>query len=220
MTSSPPCVGVLALQGAFERHLAHLRETGLTCKAIIKKKDLAQCAGLIIPGGESTTMFKLIQYQGIDEALRTFATTNPVWGVCAGAILLARQALSPPTPTLGCIGVDIRRNAYGRQIDSYTRSIHGHPVSFIRAPIIERIDPDIKVLHWEQTNPSWVEKGGIMLTTFHPELSTLMPSPWHKRFAERIQASLKCLQKHFDPTLKTRVQEASKDIDKVNSPTD
>ncbi len=151
--------------------------------------DLGRCDGLIIPGGESTTMLKLLDIEGLTAPLRDFAARKPVYGSCAGAILLAQNVTHPPQPSLGLLDITVERNAYGRQMDSRIAKItlmegDGMEAVFIRAPIIRRVAPDAAVLARYEGNPVWVEQGRHMVTTFHPELSA--DARVHQRFLRKL----------------------------------
>ena len=141
--------------------------------------DLDAVGGLIMPGGESTTMLKLFELEGIGTAIKNFAAKGkPIYGTCAGAILLAKEVLNPPQAKLGLIDIAIERNAYGRQIDSSVQTgdcpdIADHPVEmvFIRAPIIRRVGDGVRVFGRCKNLPVLVEQGNILVGTFHPELT-------------------------------------------------
>ncbi len=132
--------------------------------------------GLVIPGGESSTFLKLLGEDGL-RRLQEFVRVKPTFGTCAGAILLAKEVENPPQPCLGALDIRIRRNAYGRQIDSSIRTgettLPGGPLEmvFIRAPKIERVGPDVEVIATEGRDPVAVRQGRVMAATFHPELS-------------------------------------------------
>jgi 5'-phosphate synthase pdxT subunit len=181
-------LGVLALQGDFHAHLRAVENAGAHPVEVRTAKDLASCDGLIIPGGESTTMLKLIGLENLLEPLRAFGENKPVFGTCAGAILLAREVLSPTQESLALMDIAVERNAYGRQVDSRVAKIDADgeqmDAVFIRAPIIRRVGPGVKVLASYQGNPVWVEQGRHMATTFHPELGA---NPHiHRCFAARV----------------------------------
>ncbi|MEO8096251.1 MAG: pyridoxal 5'-phosphate synthase glutaminase subunit PdxT [Acidobacteriota bacterium] len=181
-------IGILALQGDFEAHRKAVEREGARAVEVRTADQLAVCDGLIIPGGESTTMLKLLDIQKLTEPLREFASHKPVFGTCAGAILLAHAVTGPEQPSLNLLDIDVERNAYGRQIDSRIAHIETADGSteavFIRAPIIRRAGPEARVLATYQRNPVWVEQGLHMVTTFHPELS--LDSPVHRRFLSKI----------------------------------
>lgn len=172
-------IGVLALQGDFEAHAGSLRRAGAEVMEVRTKVDLAQVDGLVIPGGESTTMLKLMGYYGLFEPLREFGASKPIFGTCAGAILLASEVMSPSQASLNLIDMAIQRNAYGRQLDSRVVKLNGHGLEgdaeleavFIRAPIIRRVGNGGTVLATYQDDPVLVDYGRHMVATFHPELS-------------------------------------------------
>ena len=151
--------------------------------------DLAQCDALIIPGGESSTMWKLLEMEHLIDPLRAFADDKPIYGSCAGAIVLASQVTHPVQASLGVVDIAVERNAYGRQIDSRIAKV---PVNgdgemeavFIRAPIIRRVGPEVTVKASYEGAPIWVEQGRHMVTTFHPELTE--DSRVHRHFVEKL----------------------------------
>jgi 5'-phosphate synthase pdxT subunit len=167
-------IGVLALQGDFDAHRQRLEELGAEVVLVKKPEQLDEIDGLVIPGGESGTFLKLLGKEGFDK-LKQFVVAKPTFGTCAGAILLAREVENPQQAGLGALDIDIRRNAYGRQIDSSIRegTFGGSPIEmvFIRAPKIERVGPEVEVLATEGQDPVAVRQGKAMAATFHPELS-------------------------------------------------
>ena len=167
-------VGVLALQGDFDAHRRRLEELGARVVLVKKPEQLSQIDGLVIPGGESSTFLKLLGEAGF-ERLKDFVRLKPSFGTCAGAILLAKEVENPRQSGLGAIDIGIRRNAYGRQIDSSIREgvFRGAPIEmvFIRAPKIERVGPGVEVLATAGNDPVVVQQGKTMAATFHPELS-------------------------------------------------
>jgi pyridoxal 5'-phosphate synthase pdxT subunit len=169
-------VGVLALQGDFDAHRRRLEELGAKVVLIKKPEQLDQVDGLVIPGGESGTFLNLLGEEGF-EKLKQFVRLKPTFGTCAGAILLAREVENPQQAGLGAIDMAIRRNAYGRQLDSSIREgkLGASPIEmvFIRAPKISRIGPNVEVLATEGKDnvPVAVRQGSAMAATFHPELS-------------------------------------------------
>lgn len=181
-------VGVLALQGDFEAHRKAIEAAGGQAVEVRTAGQLANCDGLIIPGGESTTMLKLLEIEKLTEPLRQFAAAKPVFGTCAGAILLATSVSRPAQESLKILDIDVERNAYGRQLDSRVAKIdtEAGPVEavFIRAPKILRAGPETRVLARYHGDPVWVEQGRHMVTTFHPELSS--SSAIHRRFLSQI----------------------------------
>ena len=181
--------GILALQGDFEAHRKAIERAGARAIEVRSAAELDSCDGLIVPGGESTTMLKLLGEEGLLEPLRRFGEHKPIYGTCAGAILLARAVTHPAQPSLGLIDIDVERNAYGRQIDSRIARV---PVNgdgefeavFIRAPVIRRAGEGVHVLARYRGDPVWVEQGRHMVTTFHPELTE--DPRVHVRFVEKM----------------------------------
>src|SRR5271169_6345152 len=172
-------IGVLALQGDFDAHRRRLEELGAEVVLVKKPEQLDDIDGLIIPGGESGTFLKLLGEAGF-EKLKEFVRLKPTFGTCAGAILLAKEVDNPAQTGLGAIDIGVRRNAYGRQIDSSIREGRlllgnsvGSPLEmvFIRAPKIERVGPGVEVIATEGDDPVAVRQGRVMAATFHPELS-------------------------------------------------
>lgn len=182
-------VGVLALQGDFERHRAAIERSGACAIEVRSAGQLAQCDGLIIPGGESSTMLKLLDIENLTESVKKFGETKPIYGTCAGAILLAHEVTHPAQASLDLMDIAVERNAYGRQIDSRIAKI---PVNgdgefeavFIRAPIIRKVGKGATVLASYNGDPVWVEQGRHMVTTFHPELTD--DPQIHRRFIEKL----------------------------------
>jgi pyridoxal 5'-phosphate synthase pdxT subunit len=174
-------IGVLALQGDFGVHARILRGIGAEVSEVRTADQLAGLNGLIMPGGESTTLLRLMRLGGIDRALRSFHEEGgAVFGTCAGLILLAAQVTKPEQESLGLIDVSVERNAYGRQVDSFVAEglIHlpgsnGTPLEmvFIRAPRIVRVGPSVDVLAHLGDEPVLVQSGRILAATFHPEVA-------------------------------------------------
>ena len=169
-------IGVLALQGDFDAHRRRLKQLGADVTLVRKPEDFDGLDGLVIPGGESTTFLKLLGEEGLQK-LNQFVHSKPTFGTCAGAIMLARQVENPSQPGLNAIDITIRRNAYGRQIDSSIieapSALGREPLEmvFIRAPRIEHVGPGVEVLAKHGDHPVLVRKGNVMAATFHPELS-------------------------------------------------
>jgi pyridoxal 5'-phosphate synthase pdxT subunit len=180
--SSPPTVGILALQGAYEAHakiLACLDVTTLLIRTpdqLFTPEGVPSVDGLIIPGGESTTMLKFLERNGFLESLSSLVRTLPTFGTCAGAILLANDVQNPPQISLAALDITIERNAYGRQIDSSILTaptkLPGGPLEmvFIRAPRITRTGPEVETLATRDDFPVLVRQGHLLAATFHPEL--------------------------------------------------
>jgi pyridoxal 5'-phosphate synthase pdxT subunit len=182
-------VGILALQGDFEAHRKAIERVGAKAVEVRTAEELAHCDGLIIPGGESSTMLKLLDIGNLTDPIREFAAAKPVYGTCAGAILLAREVTRPAQASLGLMDIGVERNAYGRQIDSRIAKVQADggadlEAVFIRAPIIRRVGSSAKVLASYEGDPVWVEDGRHMVTTFHPELTN--DERVHRKFVENL----------------------------------
>ena len=169
-------IGVLALQGDFDAHRRRLEELGADVVLVRKPEQFDELDGLVIPGGESTTFLKLLGEECFQK-LNEFVHGKPTFGTCAGAIMLAKQVGNPYQPGLDAIDITIRRNAYGRQVDSTiveaSCALGGEPLEmvFIRAPRIERVGEGVEILAKRNDDPVLVRKGSVMAATFHPELS-------------------------------------------------
>jgi pyridoxal 5'-phosphate synthase pdxT subunit len=178
-------IGVLAVQGNFREHAAVLRRLGADVVEVRKPEELADLDGLVIPGGESTAIGRLVRLYGIEEALRRF--DRPVFGTCAGMILLDREHL-------GLVDVDVHRNAYGRQVASFEADLElegdGPPLRgvFIRAPRVEAMGPDVEVLAQLDEAPVLIRQGPYLLATFHPELTD--DTRVHELFLEAVKEAM------------------------------
>ena len=189
-------VGVLALQGDFAAHGAAIERAGARAVFIRDREQFGHIDGLVIPGGESTTMLKLLHYDNLMEPLAAFGREKPVFGTCAGAILIARNVFHPTQESLGLMDIGVERNAYGRQIDSRVVEIAVEPefefrtapgkleAVFIRAPIIRRVGPSARVLAEYRGDPVLVEEGRYLVATFHPELTS--DPRVHALFVEKL----------------------------------
>ena len=173
-----PGVAVLALQGDFEAHRAALSRIGVSSFEARRPADLESASGLVIPGGESTTLWKFFELAPWEEALKRFAASGrPVLGTCAGAIVLAREVVNPVQKGLGVMDLSIERNGYGRQVDSFVGTVEAPalggnlPAVFIRAPRIRAVGPGVEVLGTRGGEAVLVRQGRIVATTFHPELT-------------------------------------------------
>ncbi|HEY1896931.1 MAG TPA: pyridoxal 5'-phosphate synthase glutaminase subunit PdxT [Terracidiphilus sp.] len=180
-----PRIGVLAIQGDYAAHAEALIESGAVPSLVKSPEDLSPGGqspdglidGLILPGGESTTILKFLERRNLFESIKDFAATRPVFGTCAGAILLAREVRHPAQRSLGLLDATVERNAYGRQIDSTIltepTTLPGGPLEmvFIRAPRITATGPDVDVLARREEFPVLVRQGHLLAATFHPELS-------------------------------------------------
>ena len=189
-------VGVLALQGDFAAHGAAIERAGAVPVYVRDRAQFGEIDGLIIPGGESTTMLKLLHIDGLYDSLAEFGRSKPVFGTCAGAILMARDVSNPAQESLGMMDIAVERNAYGRQIDS--RVVDLEPGSefgartapgkleavFIRAPIIREVRGDVKVLAEYEGDPVLIEQGRHLAATFHPELTR--DDRVHRLFLEKV----------------------------------
>jgi len=171
-------IGILAVQGDFEAHEAMLERLGAETAEVRTAADLAGCAGLILPGGESTTQLKFLQEEGLADKIVEFAKHGgAIFGTCAGAILLANEVEHPKQESLNLMDMTVVRNAYGRQIASDVVSgpttLKKEPLEmvFIRGPIIERAGPSVRVLAEYAGKPALVQRDNILAATFHPELT-------------------------------------------------
>jgi pyridoxal 5'-phosphate synthase pdxT subunit len=172
-------IGVLSLQGDFAEHVQAFREIGAFCDPVKKPDDVRACAGLVLPGGESTTIGKLCVRFGVGEAILDLARRGaPMWGTCAGMILLAKEIEESDQWRLGLMDIAVRRNAFGRQVDSFETDLDvaglpGGPVHtvFIRAPYVTRVSGDARVLAEVEGKIVAVRQGQFLATAFHPELT-------------------------------------------------
>ncbi len=178
MIKSPIKIGILAIQGDFAAHQKMLERLGVETLEVRRAEELKQVAGLIIPGGESTTMLKFLQEENLWEPLRQFALSEqPIFGTCAGAILLAREVLNPLQPSLNLLDITVERNSYGRQVDSFIANVNlarsDTPIEavFIRAPQIIAVGDAVEVLATLNNQPVFVRQKNIFAATFHPELT-------------------------------------------------
>lgn len=181
--------GVLALQGDYRAHARAIEACGARAIEVNRAAQLDEIGGLVIPGGESTTMVKLLHDEGLWEPLREFGRRKPIFGTCAGVIVIAREVTSPKQASLDLIDVGVERNAYGRQIDSHIAKIAAEDLGeveavFIRAPIIRRIGPAVRVLATHRGDPVLVEEGRHLAATFHPELTS--DTRVHRRFLAKL----------------------------------
>jgi pyridoxal 5''-phosphate synthase, glutaminase subunit Pdx2 len=190
-----PRVGVLAIQGDYDAHARALADVGAEPREVRKPEQLKEIDGLILPGGESTTMLKFLEKHGFFDALGKFCTAHPVFGTCAGTILLAREVRSPEQRSLGVLDAVVERNAYGRQIDS---AILNAPTSlpggdlemvFIRAPRIISVGNEVEILACRESSPVLVRQGRVLASTFHPELS--VDRRIHKLFVDMVSGNHK-----------------------------
>jgi pyridoxal 5'-phosphate synthase pdxT subunit len=176
-----PTIGVLALQGAFREHLQMLERTGARGMAVKYPAELHLCQGLVIPGGESTTIGKLmIEYGFLEEVRGLVCEGMPVFGTCAGLIMLAKRLDEGDQPLLGLMDITVKRNAFGRQVDSFETELHLEEIEeaeapyravFIRAPQIEETGPEVKVLARFNGKAVIARQDGMLVCAFHPELT-------------------------------------------------
>jgi 5'-phosphate synthase pdxT subunit len=171
-------IGILAIQGDYEAHAKMLDRIGVAHRYVRTSDDLSGLDGIILPGGESTTHLKVMTEEGLFEPLRKFgADGGPVYGTCAGAILLAREVHGPPQASLGLLDASVLRNGYGRQLASDVHVVQTKlreqriEMVFIRAPIFETVGPKVEVLAEFGGHPILVRQGNILASTFHPELT-------------------------------------------------
>jgi len=185
-------IGVLAIQGDYAAHAAALRDVGAEPVEVRKPEELTGLDGLVIPGGESTTILKFLERDGFFEALKHFAETKPTFGTCAGSILLAKEVTRPAQKSLGVLDVTIERNAYGRQIDSAILTgetkLPGGPIEmvYIRAPRILKTGAGVEVLAERDGFPVLVREEKLLAATFHPEMSA--DRRIHQLFLEMVKA--------------------------------
>lgn len=177
-------IGILAIQGDFQAHSRSLARIGVPFRFVRNASELCGLGGLILPGGESTTLLKFLQEEELFEPIRHFAQAKPVFGTCAGAILMADQVENPSQPSLELIRMTVRRNAYGRQLASSIQAIEPEPeldtgpdagtpleAVLIRAPVIRDVGPEVQVLARLEGRPALVRQGLQLAGTFHPELT-------------------------------------------------
>jgi len=185
-------VGVLALQGSVKEHVSALKKCGVEAVLVKLPRDLDEINGLIIPGGESTTIGKLMKQYGLDKVIkRRYSEGMPIYGSCAGAILLAKDIVGSNQPKLGLMDVSILRNNYGRQVDSFEAEldVFDEPFNgiFIRAPVISSVHDGCKILSEFENKPVLVEQGNLLVSTFHPELTSDLRV--HKYFIDMVEKS-------------------------------
>ncbi len=171
-------IGVLALQGDYAAHARAFESRGIRTVLVRKPDELPTLDGLVLPGGESTTMLKFLEQGGFFDALGKFVSNTPCFATCAGCILLAREVLHPKQRSLGVLDATVERNAYGRQIDStiltLPTELPGGPLEmvFIRSPRITRVGEGVQVLARRDGFPTLVRQGHLLVATFHPEMTS------------------------------------------------
>ena len=188
-------IGVLALQGDFAEHISVFQRLGIAAREVRHPQELADLDGLVIPGGESTTVARLISEFGLLEPLREQVQQGfPLWGTCAGMIVLAQQASELTWPTLGALAISVQRNAFGRQVDSFETDLNVpalgkqpfHAV-FIRAPIVEEVSDGVEVLaRLDGGKAVAVRQANVLATAFHPELTE--DHRFHRYFVDIVKA--------------------------------
>ncbi|MGH7544170.1 MAG: pyridoxal 5'-phosphate synthase glutaminase subunit PdxT [Gemmatimonadota bacterium] len=191
--SERPLVGVLAVQGDVSEHVAALERAGARARPVKRPDDLEGVAGLVLPGGESTALRRLLDYEGLLERVREwYADGMPVFGTCAGAILLATEVKGAPAPHLSLLPMTVRRNAFGRQRESFVteldvEGLEGGPLTavFIRAPVIEAVGPGMEILATFDGEIVLAESERALVASFHPELTP--DDRLHRRFLDKVE---------------------------------
>jgi 5'-phosphate synthase pdxT subunit len=188
----PLKIGILAVQGDFAAHAAMLAGMGVETLEVRTPSELADCDGLILPGGESTTQLQFLREEGLDSAILKFAADGKaIFGTCAGAILLASQVKNPQQDSLAMLDMTVLRNGYGRQVHSDVVSglstLRKEPLEmvFIRGPVIERVGPNVEVLAEYAGKPALVQRGHLMASAFHPELTS--DATVHRHFLDLVR---------------------------------
>ncbi len=185
-------IGILALQGAYQAHAEQLARLNSKSCFVREPDKLKECVGLIVPGGESSTLLRLLSidkhwFEGLEQF---YQSGKAIWGTCAGAILLASRVINPEQEALGFMDIVIERNGYGRQLQSCIAvgetEVGTGEMVFIRAPRILRVAPTVKVLAYHQADPVALEQGSCLVTSFHPELSVDLS--WHQYFLTKCFA--------------------------------
>ena len=201
---SKPKIGILSIQGDFAAHAAMLKPLGADTIEVRTVEDLRQCDALVLPGGESTTQLQFLQEEGLFDAIKQFANDgNPIFGTCAGAILLAKNVQHPAQGSLGLLDMTVLRNAYGRQLASDvffgSSKLEPEPMEmvFIRAPIIESVGSGVEILAEQAGKPVLVQKGNLLAATFHPELTN--NSTVHEHFLRLVEARLLTCERAIAP---------------------
>jgi 5'-phosphate synthase pdxT subunit len=187
-----PRIGVLALQGCVDLHIEHLRACGAIGSEVKTAQHLNEIDGLILPGGESSTMLKLIEVFQLKEALLAAAQKIPFWGICAGSILMASKVHNPEQSSLNIMDIEVERNAYGRQLQSQTLLLRDYEVALIRAPRIIQHSPKAKIVESQNGEVLMLREETKypfhQVSTFHAELNQKFPSPFHQEFVEKIKS--------------------------------
>jgi len=192
-----PKIGVLGVQGDVSEHAAALERVGARATWVKRPEDLAGLDGLVLPGGESTTLRQLLDYEGLLEGIRRCGEEGmPMFGTCAGAILLASEVVGAPVPHLSLVPMTVARNAYGRQRESFVASLdveglEGGPLRavFIRAPVVEEVGEGVEVLAREGGRIVLAESDQALVATFHPELTA--DDRLHRRFVRKVRSRIR-----------------------------
>lgn len=182
-------IGILALQGAVEAHRKHFSDLGCELVSVKTAEGISDksLSGLVIPGGESSTMLKLIGVYRLQKSLNEFSKRRPIWGVCAGSILMASAVKSPQQDCFAWMDFCAVRNAYGSQLESFVAPLSSlGDAAFIRAPQFSDLGAEVEVLDTFENKPVWLRQGRHMATAFHPELSKNCPSAIHRYFVEEL----------------------------------
>ncbi|WNB92071.1 pyridoxal 5'-phosphate synthase glutaminase subunit PdxT [Bacillus sp. NEB1478] len=186
-------IGVLALQGAVREHIHAIEACGAEAVAVKRVEELADLDGLVMPGGESTAMRRLIDKYGFLQPLKDFAEQKPVFGTCAGLILMAKRIQGQDTAHLELIDMTVERNAFGRQVDSFEADLMIHGVGeaytgvFIRAPFIVEVGPEVEILSKHNERIVAAKQGQFLCAAFHPELTD--DYRLHQFFVDMVQSS-------------------------------
>jgi len=185
-------IGVLSIQGGFQKHLDILKKINISSVKVIYKEQLRNCSGLIIPGGESTTISKLLVKYNLSESIKEFALEKPVLGTCAGLILMSKNSNDKRVENLNLISIEVQRNGWGRQVESFSQTLKIENTEknieavFIRAPKILRLGENVNVLARFENEPVFIKEGIHYAACFHPELTN--DTTIHKIFTESIAA--------------------------------
>lgn len=187
-------IGVLAIQGAVSEHVKALKASGAEAYVVKNVQDLEGLDGLVLPGGESTTMRRLMDKYGLFDAIKTFSADKPVFGTCAGLILMAKKIEGRQGPHLGLLDIDVKRNAFGRQVDSFEADLAIKHVAdhydgvFIRAPYIKSVGDDVEVLSTYEDNVVACRQGRFLTCAFHPELTDDLRM--HRYFVRMVEETV------------------------------
>lgn len=187
-------IGVLALQGAVSEHVKALEASGAETSVVKNVRDLDGLDGLVLPGGESTTMRRLLDKYGLFEAIKTFSADKPVFGTCAGLILMAKKIEGRKGPHLGLLDIDVKRNAFGSQVDSFEADLTIKHVAdhydgvFIRAPYIKSVGANVEVLATFEDNIVACREGRFLTCAFHPELTGDLRM--HRYFVRMVEGTV------------------------------